>query len=64
MALESKGIKVTLTMDSLPNEVLLKIIKMAATAATMGPVGRCSIEYHTGLCGHDDKHDEEASQKP
>ena len=57
MALESKGIKVTLTMDSLPNEVLLKIIKMAATTTT-GPIGRCPFAYHTGLCSHDNKHDD------
>ena len=35
-------------MESLPNEILLKIIKMAAVT----PVKQCLIRPHTGCCGH------------
>ena len=36
-------------MDSLPNEVLLKIVKMAASSE----VYMCPTASHTGICGHE-----------
>ena len=51
-----------MTMESLPNEVLMKIVKMAASSE----VYMCPTASHTGLCGHecvggrwshDDRHD-------
>ena len=35
-------------MESLPDEILLKIVKMA----TNSPVNQCLINTHNGICGH------------
>ena len=40
--------KVEATMESLPDEILLKIVKMAAQT----PVRQCLISPHVGICGH------------